>query len=240
MDALLQAVLDANGGIARWETASTITARIEYGGPFWEFKGQPEFAGHAQVEARVHEEWIRFTQEGSGVVMVYDKNADTVTVSTAEGAVIDSLDHPRATFDGYDSNAPWTQAQMAYFRAYATWHYLVEPLIFTMPGVEAHEIESWNEGDATWRVLSVTFPDTIDTHNATQLYYYDEQLRFRRMDYAPVVNGGSPTAHYIRESIELGGLQVPTKRHIHIRNDDRTPDLSWVPITLDLQDVAVA
>ncbi|MFB2600040.1 hypothetical protein ACEXQE_19810 [Herbiconiux sp. P17] len=240
MDSLLQSVLGTNGGVARWENVTTVTARIEYGGTFWEFKGQPSFAGPAQVEARIHEERIRFTQEGTGVVVVYDKSADVVTVSTADGAVIDSLEHPRATFAGYDRDSQWTQAQMAYFRAYATWHYLVEPLLFTMPGVEAHEIEPWTEGDATWRVLSVTFPDTLDTHNETQLYYYDDEFRFRRMDYAPVVNGGSPTAHYIRESIDLDGLQVPTKRHIHIRNADRTPDLSWIPITLDLENVTIA
>jgi hypothetical protein len=29
---------------------------------------------------------------------------------------------------------------------------------------------------------------------------------------------------------------VATQRRIHIRNEDRTPDLSWVPITLDLSD----
>ncbi|NUK89838.1 hypothetical protein [Streptomyces lunaelactis] len=29
---------------------------------------------------------------------------------------------------------------------------------------------------------------------------------------------------------------MPT-RHIHIRNEDRTPDLSWISITLDLGDI---
>jgi hypothetical protein len=35
----------------------------------------------------------------------------------------------------------WSLAQVAYFRSYATWHYLAEPYIFTWPGVEAQEVE---------------------------------------------------------------------------------------------------
>jgi hypothetical protein len=56
------------------------------------------------------------------------------------------------------------------------------------------------------------------------------------MDYQPVVNGYSPTAHYVRKQETVDGLVVSTQRHIHIRNEDRTPDLSWIPITLDLSD----
>jgi hypothetical protein len=33
---------------------------------------------------------------------------------------------------------------------------------------------------------------------------------------------------------------VPTQGRIHIRNEDRTPDLSWIPITLDLNDITLA
>ncbi|GGO07828.1 hypothetical protein GCM10011576_12820 [Micromonospora parathelypteridis] len=32
---------------------------------------------------------------------------------------------------------------------------------------------------------------------------------------------------------------APTRRRIHIRQEDRTPDLSWTPITLDLADVRI-
>jgi hypothetical protein len=36
-----------------------------------------------------------------------------------------TLDNPRATFDGYTPDTTWSLAQTAYFRSYATWHYLV-------------------------------------------------------------------------------------------------------------------
>jgi hypothetical protein len=160
-----------------------------------------------------------------------------VTVTGADGKIVEALDNPRATFDGYTTDTKWSLAQTAYFRSYATWHYLVEPYIFTWPGVEAHEVEPWTENGQTWRVLSVTFPDSIDTHSKTQLYYFDDAGLLRRMDYQPVVNGHEPVAHYIRGEGTFDGIVVPTKRHIHARNEDQTPDLSGVRITLDLSDI---
>jgi hypothetical protein len=80
--------------------------------------------------------------------------------------------------------------------------------------------------------------DHRHAHNPTQLYYFDDDGLLRRMDYQPVVNGYSPTAHYIRQHENVDGFVVPTKRHIHSRREDRTPDLSWIPITLDLSNIS--
>jgi hypothetical protein len=237
MDALLEHVLAARGGTDRWADISTISTRIDYGGPFWEFKGHADFVGVDAVEANIHEQHIRLVQESTGRVTVFDKKTDRVTVTDRDGQLIEALDSPRTTFDGFTMDNKWSIAQMAYFRGYATWHYLVEPYIFTYPGVEAHEVESWVENGQTWRGLRVTFPDTVDTHNETQLYFFDDAGLLRRMDYQPVVNGYSPTAHYIRSEGTFDGFVVATQRHIHIRNEDRTPDLSWTPITLDLGDI---
>ena len=98
-------------------------------------------------------------------------------------------------------------------------------------------MEPWTDNGQTWRILGVTFPDSIDVHSATQLYYFDDAALLRRMDYQPVVNGDTPVAHYLRSEATFDGIVVPAKRHIHPRNEDRTPDLSNVSITLDLSDV---
>ncbi|MGQ5260551.1 hypothetical protein ACTWLT_07320 [Micromonospora sp. ZYX-F-536] len=239
MDALLAHVVERHGGLDRWNTASTLTARVTYDGPFWEFKGRPEFASTELVEADLHRQQVRHVDQGSGQVVEYDREADRVTVTAANGTLTEELDHPRASFDGYTRESQWSIAQAGYFRAYATWHYLVEPVLFTWPGVEAHEVEPWTENGEVWRGLSVTFPENVDTHNETQLYYFDDGGLLRRMEYQPVVNGYSPTAHYVSGHTRVDGLVVPTRRRIHIRQEDRTPDLSWTPITLDLADVRI-
>ncbi|RKR92304.1 hypothetical protein BDK92_6742 [Micromonospora pisi] len=240
MDALLEHVLKANGGLDHWKSLSTLNARITYGGPFWEFKGHADFVGTETVEASLQNEHIRHVQESTGRTTVFDRAANRVTVSDADGRVIETLDDPRRTFAGYTPETQWSLAQIAYFRSYATWHYLVEPYIFSWPGVEAYEVEPWTENGETWRGLSVTFPDSIDTHNKTQLYYFDPAGHLRRMDYQPDVNGSTPVAHYIRAQESVGGIVVPTERHILTRTEDRTPDLSWIPITLELRDIKVS
>ena len=238
MSNLLSKVLEAHGGQERYDAVSTFAADIAYGGPFWEFKGHPDFAGTDRVEADLHSQKIRQHQTVTGRTVEFDREANLVTVTSPSGDIIEQLKNPRATFADYKTDTKWSLAQIAYFRSYATWHYLPEPFLFTWPGVVTEEIEPWTENGQTWRGLSVTFPETIDTHNPTQLYYFDDDGLLRRMDYQPVVNGYSPTAHYIRQHENVDGFVVPTKRHIHSRREDRTPDLSWIPITLDLSNIS--
>ncbi|MFC3505318.1 hypothetical protein ACFOOK_30750 [Micromonospora krabiensis] len=237
---LLSRVVEAHGGLDRWKNLSTLTARITYGGPFWEFKGHADFVGDDLVEASLQAERSIHRQQATGRTVVLDRAADRVTVTGRDGEVLADLREPRATFDGYTPETPWNLGQLAYFRSYATWHYLVEPYIFTWPGVEAHEVAPWTENGETWRVLSVTFPPSLHTHNTTQLYYYDDSGLLRRMDYQPDVNGRTPVAHYIRAHEVIDGIPVATKRHIHPRNEDGTPDLSWIPITVDLSEITIS
>lgn len=47
-------------------------------------------------------------------------------------------------------------------------------------------------------------------------------------------------AHYIRAHEVVDGIPVPVKRHIHRRNEDGTPDLSWAPITVGISDITIS
>lgn len=68
--------------------------------------------------------------------------------------------------------------------------------------------------------------------------YFDDSCLPRRMGCEPDVNGATPVAHPIGDTRTFDTIAVPTRRHVLTRLDDRTPDLSWIPITLDLGDVA--
>lgn len=135
MDALLARVVEVHGGLERWKNLSTLTARITAGGPFWEFKGHPDFAGDDVVEASLQKERIVHRRLATGRTFVYDRESDRVTVTGPGGEVLVDLREPRSTFDGYGRETPWSLGQIAYFRGYAVWHYLTEPYVFTWPGV---------------------------------------------------------------------------------------------------------
>lgn len=237
MSTLLNEINETHGGLERWHDATTIEADVAYGGPFWELKGVADFAGTDHVVADIHRQHIKLAQP-SGRVIDFDKDTDVVTVTAADGTA-ERLEHPRASFDGYTFQSQWTVSQAAYFLAYATWLYLIESYIFTYPGVEIAAIDPWIEDGKSWRGLRATFPATIDVHSATQLYYFDAEGRLARLDYEPEVNGGSPTAHYQPEHVTAGGLLVTTRHEVYTRNPDRTPDRSWMPISLDLSAITV-
>ena len=119
------------------------------------------------------------------------------------------------------------------------WNYLTAPFVFVAPGVRAHEIEPWQEDGETWRRLAVTFPETIANHNAEQVFYYDDQLRLRRMDYSPDVTGSPPVAHYTHESKTFDGFVFPTRRRVLLHDADGGADQSFAPITVDVRTVTV-
>jgi hypothetical protein len=52
----------ACGGQERWSQFTTLTARVQVGGSFWAFKGQPDFLGDELVVAETRSGKIRFTR----------------------------------------------------------------------------------------------------------------------------------------------------------------------------------
>ena len=82
-------------------------------------------------------------------------------------------------------------------------------------------------------------PETIATHNRSQVFYYDTQLMQRRMDYAPDVAGGAPIAHYTYDPKTFDNLVFPTRRLVHPRDQTGTADQTITAITLEITDVAI-
>ncbi len=56
MDDLLEAVIDAHGGLKRWNQLNGVSARLIQGGALWALKGQPRVLDDVVVTARLHQE----------------------------------------------------------------------------------------------------------------------------------------------------------------------------------------
>jgi hypothetical protein len=138
---------------------------------------------------------------------------------------------------GFRPDTAWTAAQTGYFISYATWTYLLESFLFTLPGVQAREVEPWREVGETWRRLEVEFPAGLASHSRTQTYYIDADTGLqRRIDYSPDVNGNPPVAHYTTEHRTFDGLVVPTRRRVLLRREDGTAIQESAAILLDVSD----
>lgn len=235
MSDLIDLVIDAHGGLDRWQQARSVSAEVHVRGGFWGFKGQPGLLGRESVTADVHQQ--RIVLRSGGRTIEFDGAADRVAVR-GPGGVVDELSAPRASMAGFQGDTQWTPAQTGYFISYATWTYLLEPFLFTLPGVQAREIEPWSEVGETWRRLEVEFPDTVASHSRTQTYYIDADTGLqRRVDYSPDVNGNPLVAHYTTEHRTFGGLVVPTRRRVLLRREDGTAMQESAAILLDVSDV---
>jgi len=238
VDKVLAQVIEAHGGLGRWPEVTGISARMTIGGPFWQSKGQPGIPGQETVMLDTRREHIGLTPfGGADWTLEFGVDPEHVVVRDLEGAVVEERAGPRGSFAGLGVTSGWDLIPTGYFAGYAIWNYLTEPFLLSYPGVEAHEIEPWQENGQTWRRLHVTFPKIIATHSPGQVFYFAEGGMQRRMDYAPQVNGNAPIAHYTGEPKTFGGIVVPTRRRVRRRLEDGTADMTIDYITIDIHHV---
>jgi hypothetical protein len=243
MTDLLASVLEAHGGIERWNQVARLTARLSLGGPFWEWKGWPDVYRDQTVTLETRHERIAFEPfPVTGQRSVLDVAADgsrpeILQLGDGSGAVLEEREDPRRSFPAYRNEVAWDAIQVAYFTSCATWNYLTAPFVFTYPGVQAREIGPWTENGETWRRLAVTFPPTIANHNPDQVFYFDGQFLQRRMDYQPHVTG-APIAHYTYEPKNFDGFTFYTRRRVHVRDQNGIANLDITPITIDVESVS--
>lgn len=239
MNDLLHLMLDAHGGIARWNSLKTIEADITVAGALWTRKGWPNLLNGVQVTADPHTQWTSFYP----FITANQRSScmpDHTVIETLDGKLIKERRNPRSAFDGHTGETQWDDLNFAYFTGYAMWNYLAAPFMFTLPGVETEEIDSWLENGEKWRRLRVSFPDSIATHCPEQIFYANPEGLVCRMDYSAPVTGSGPIAHYLQNHKEFSGIKFATKRRTFRRNPDGTPNPEPIVVAIDIADIRLA
>lgn len=212
---LLEEVMEAHGGRARWAATETIRGRVRSGGLLLRTRVPGGMLDDFRLEVGVGR--VRAAAElGPGQRGVFD--GGSVRIESGDGDVISSRADPRPAFfgpAGIRRNLRWDVLDAIYFAGYAWWNYLNAPYLLVRAGVEARETEPPGWAERGWRRLEVTFPPGLDTHSPRQSFVYDEDLRLRRHDYvAEVVGRWARAAHMCADHIEVEGLVIPTRRWV--------------------------
>jgi hypothetical protein len=236
MSELRDLVIDAHGGIARWNKVKTIEGDMSITGGLWARKGWPDVLKNVHVTAAAGNQWISyrpFIREG----MRSSYTPDHVVIETLDGKPVKDRRNPRAAFDGHTVETPWDDLNLAYFSGYAMWNYLNTPFILALPGFQTEEIAPWDEDGETRRRLRVVFPDHIATHCPEQIFHVNGEGLIFRADYSASVAGGALTAHYLDDHRDFSGIKVATRRRALRRKADGTaiPDPAFVAI--DIADI---
>lgn len=236
MSDLLTEVLEAHGGLTRWNEFSRVEATIVTGGKLWALKGQPQDDTPRRMSVALRQQWASVQPFGAP-----DQKTDfipaRVVIEKLDGRVVAELDSPRDSFAGHALETPWTPLQRAYFNGYALWNYLTAPFLMSLPGFTVQEIDPVTDRGETWRGLRVHYPSNIASHSRAEEFYFDTDRLIRRHDYRVGVAGGFATKHYTDDIIEFDGIKVPTKRRAYRcdANDQILRDELMVAI--DLTDI---
>lgn len=236
MTDLLTTMLEAHGGLNRWNQLDAVSARLLQGGALWEVKGQKGVLDDVVVTASLHEE--RASHRPFGAPSRHSVFApQRVAIEDDDGTVLEALDQPRASFAGHTFETPWSMLQLAYFVGTAMWTYLTQPFTFAMDGFETNELEPWEENGSTWRRLRVTWPSYLATHSTDQTLYIDDLGLLARHDYDVEIAGGTAGAHYLSDYTEVAGIKLPTKHRIFPRTPDGKALDEPLVVSIDLSEI---
>jgi hypothetical protein len=236
MKNLLQTVITAAGGMEKWNSLKEVRAHLQVVGAIWEIKGSPEVFKDVYFYADIHNQiagFENFPQEGQ--YTTFEPNL--ITIRESSGEIIDKSVNPRESFNGYTWDAKWNLLQLLYFSNYAFWTYLTLPFNFTLPGYEAEEIASYNDGSEILRRLKITTPDVIAAHNKSMIFYFGQNGLLKRIDYEPDIIGSIPSTQIVSDYREFNGIMSPTKRRIYMRNEDLTYNSEPVLVAVDVKSI---
>nr|WSY53609.1 hypothetical protein OG999_28190 [Streptomyces sp. NBC_00886] len=239
MTDLLDNVVEAHGGLKRWNELETVSAHLIQGGVLWAAKGQQSVLDDVFVTASLHEERASHHPFGAA-----DRRSvftpEHVAIETSDGTVVEALEQPRASFAGHTLETPWTTLQLAYFVGTAMWTYLTQPFTFTLPGFETAELEPWQENGEQWRRLRVVWPSYLATLNTVQTVYVGDDGLIRREDYDVEILGGSMGAHYMSGYTQVAGIMLPTKHLIFPRTPEGQALTEPLLVSIDLSEITFA
>ena len=230
---LLSDAIEAHGGLRRWNAHRRLSAMIVTGGEFWALKGLDQDQNPRTMRVDLHREWASVEPFGKAGQRT-DFTPERIAIEAEDGRIIAERKNPRASFAGHDMRTNWDPLHRAYFNGYALWTYLTTPFLLAMEGFEVREIEPWREGAETWRGLRATFPPAIASHSLEQDFYFGPDMLIRRHDYRVAISGDFPAAQYISDPVTVEGIRIPTRRRAYLRNEDLTPMLDALMVSIDL------
>ncbi len=237
MNQLLANVLDAHGGLNRWNKYQKVEAAIVTGGGFFALKGMLQDSTPRRMSVWLHEERSSVLPFGAPDQRTMF-TPERIAIEKLDGTVVAERHAPKDSFAGHQMSTPWDPLQRAYFNGEAVWTYLTTPFLLAMEGVRVEETEPWREGAETWRVLRAYFPGSIETHSLIQDFFFGEaDFMLRRHDYNVNIAGGFPAAQLTSEYATANGIHFPTRRRAYTRGPDRRPSQEMLMVSIDFSDV---
>jgi hypothetical protein len=162
MSHLLEEVVEAHGGLDRWQRFSRVEADAVTGGGLFPLKGLVPDLSTRRMSVWLKEERASVAPFGAAGQRT-SFTPERLAIEKLNGEVVAEWLFPRSAFIGHSLSTAWRPEHRAYFNGYAMWTYLNTPFLLKWHGVEVEEEEPWREGGEVWRVLRAYLPGRLAT-----------------------------------------------------------------------------
>ena len=196
--ALLDAALDAAGGLERWREHSFLSAHLSQGGGLWAMKGQAGVLDDVRVDVALHQEWVSHHPFGAPELRS-SFTPRRVELRDGDGTVVEALDDPRPLVRRDTHSTPRGRASSLP----TSWeprcgHTSPNRSASPFPASGLTSFQPWAEGGKSCRRLRVDWPEYLASHSSTQTLYFDDAGRLARHDYEVEIVAGSPGGPSVR------------------------------------------
>lgn len=236
MNSMLKLATDAHAGLERWNTLTSLTARLSVTGAIWQVKGKPDVLKNIQIDLTLHVERVITHLIGQDKRFFFTPSR--VATENEQGKTLDARNEPRSFFEGHSFNTPWDDLHVAYFDSYALWTYLTIPFLYAHPGFVTEKLPPWHEGGEEWQPLKAVFPHTIASHSREQISYFGSDGLLRRHEYTVDIMGGARGLNYAFDYRNFDGIIIPTKRRILGFDDNKHKIPEAVLVAIEIRELA--
>jgi hypothetical protein len=232
---LLNEVLDAAGGLNRWNALNHFVAHLSVEGALIARRGKAGLHDEIVAEGLTRALSIRL-----GGVPTSDCEASLQSgltrIEQFDAGVLRERVDPRVKFD---EDAPWDDLDLAHFCCVSIWNCMTAPFVLTHPGITVEEISSGAGIAGKSHQLRAVFPADVATYATEQTYHFDDDLLLRRIDYHLGGTGGvivdDCSAHQA-----FSGIVIPTLRRATQQGRDDTPGSRVAVFDVDIFDATFA
>lgn len=226
---LLDDILNAGGGLARWNSLSRFTLHLSVSGKLFDSVGRAGEFKDVTAEGATRTQSIRFIGITGGKHSGSFR-PDAITVETLHGEVLRTWRNPSPAFPESDSAVLADELQLVFFCSVAIWNDLACPFLLARPDVVVEELPPREERKESWRRLRARFPPSVITLAPEQVFYFDANGLLRRTDHDLF---GMKVAQYSWAHDSFGGVITPTLRRLHMLQ----PDGSVIdkPVLMDVE-----
>jgi hypothetical protein len=205
---LLDEVIEASGGMRRWNELKRFSLQFSIDGALFSHAGQAGRCKDMVAEGSTRNQSVRFTGfSDPGKCGLYQP--ECVTIEGPEGNVLRSCRNPQQAFREHAREVLWDELFLVFFCGFSVWNQLMTPFLLAHSDVEVEELPSWYEHGQQWRRLRARVAPTIVTYCSEQIFYFDSEGRQRRTDHDVL---GTTVAHYSWAHQAFCGIVVPTLR----------------------------